>query len=69
MNGCKFLKNILTYFFFKYRSLMLMGGLTVTGTGFGAYIMGMAALSPCPLLIHHELGAALMVRLLPVTWL
>lgn len=46
-----------------------MGVLTVTGTGFGAYIMGMAALSPCPLLIHHELGAALMVRLLAVTWL
>ncbi|XP_051577542.1 solute carrier family 52, riboflavin transporter, member 3-B-like isoform X2 [Myxocyprinus asiaticus] len=43
------------------RSLMLMGVLTVTGTGFGAYIMAMAALSPCPLLIHHDLGAALIV--------
>ncbi|KAI5106422.1 solute carrier family 52, riboflavin transporter, member 3-B, partial [Silurus meridionalis] len=50
--------------FFQIRSLMLMGVLTVTGTGFGAYIMAMAALSPCPLLIHHELGAALMV----ITW-
>ncbi|XP_060725844.1 solute carrier family 52, riboflavin transporter, member 3-B [Tachysurus vachellii] len=50
--------------FFPIRSLMLMGVLTVTGTGFGAYIMGMAALSPCPLLVHHELGAALMV----ITW-
>ncbi len=42
---------------------MLMGILTVTGTGFGAYIMAMAALSPCPLLINHDLGAALIVRL------
>ncbi|TTA40551.1 Solute carrier family 52, riboflavin transporter, member 3-B [Bagarius yarrelli] len=50
--------------FFPIRSLMLMGVLTVTGTGFGAYIMGMAALSPCPLLVDHELGAALMV----ITW-
>ncbi|XP_017336607.1 solute carrier family 52, riboflavin transporter, member 3-B isoform X2 [Ictalurus punctatus] len=50
--------------FFPIRSLMLMGVLTITGTGFGAYIMGMAALSPCPLLVHHELGAALMV----ITW-
>lgn len=45
---------------------MLMGVLTVTGTGFGAYIMAMAALSPCPLLVYHELGAALMVSRLPV---
>lgn len=60
---------ILTYCFLNYRSLMLMGVLTITGTGFGAYIMGMAALSPCPLLVHHELGAALMVRFLPVTCL
>ncbi|KAG7336218.1 hypothetical protein KOW79_000911 [Hemibagrus wyckioides] len=50
--------------FFPIRSLMLMGVLTVTGTGFGAYIMGMAAMSPCPLLVHHELGSALMVT----TW-
>lgn len=41
-----------------------MGVLTVTGTGFGAYIMGLAAMSPCPLLVYHELGAALMVRIL-----
>lgn len=40
-----------------------MAVLTVTGTGFGAYIMAMAALSPCPLLINHDLGAALIVRL------
>ncbi|XP_052000598.1 solute carrier family 52, riboflavin transporter, member 3-B-like [Xyrauchen texanus] len=50
--------------FVPIRSLMLMGVLTVTGTGFGAYIMAMAALSPCPLLIHHDLGAALIV----LTW-
>ena len=40
-----------------------MAVLTVTGTGFGAYIMAMAALSPCPLLVHHDMGAALVVRL------
>ncbi|XP_053350340.1 solute carrier family 52, riboflavin transporter, member 3-B [Clarias gariepinus] len=50
--------------FFPIRSLTLMGVLTVTGTGFGAYIMGLAAMSPCPLLVYHELGAALMV----ITW-
>ncbi|XP_062848185.1 solute carrier family 52, riboflavin transporter, member 3-B [Trichomycterus rosablanca] len=50
--------------FVPIRSLVLMGVLIVTGTGFGAYIMGMAALSPCPLLVYHNLGAALMV----ITW-
>ncbi|XP_042596373.1 solute carrier family 52, riboflavin transporter, member 3-B [Cyprinus carpio] len=50
--------------FVPIRSLVLMGFLTVTGTGFGAYIMAMAALSPCPLLINHDLGAALIV----LTW-
>nr|XP_055067816.1 solute carrier family 52, riboflavin transporter, member 3-B [Misgurnus anguillicaudatus] len=50
--------------FVPVRSLVLMGVLTVTGTGFGAYIMAVAALSPCPLLIHHDLGAALIV----ITW-
>ncbi|XP_052003659.1 solute carrier family 52, riboflavin transporter, member 3-B-like [Xyrauchen texanus] len=50
--------------FVPIRSLMLMGVLTLTGTGFGAYIMAMAVLSPCPLLIHHDLGAALIV----ITW-
>ncbi|XP_067256387.1 solute carrier family 52, riboflavin transporter, member 3-B [Chanodichthys erythropterus] len=50
--------------FVPIRSLVLMALLTVTGTGFGAYIMAMAALSPCPLLINHDLGAALIV----ITW-
>uniref|UniRef100_A0A8C1YJW6 Riboflavin transporter n=1 Tax=Cyprinus carpio TaxID=7962 RepID=A0A8C1YJW6_CYPCA len=50
--------------FVPIRTLVLMGFLTVTGTGFGAYIMAMAALSPCPLLINHDLGAALIV----LTW-
>lgn len=50
--------------FVPIRSLVLMGVLTVTGTGFGAYIMAMAALSPCPLLINHDLGPALIV----ITW-
>ncbi|XP_076826619.1 solute carrier family 52, riboflavin transporter, member 3-B [Brachyhypopomus gauderio] len=47
--------------FVPVRSLVLMGVLTVTGTGFGAYNMAMATLSPCPLLVYHDLGAALMV--------
>ncbi|XP_072534950.1 solute carrier family 52, riboflavin transporter, member 3-B [Salminus brasiliensis] len=50
--------------FVPIRSLVLMAVLTVTGTGFGAYIMAMAALSPCPLLVHHDTGAALVV----ITW-
>ncbi|KAG1936135.1 solute carrier family 52, riboflavin transporter [Pimephales promelas] len=50
--------------FVPIRSLVLMAVLTVTGTGFGAYIMAMAALSPCPLLVDHDLGAALIV----ITW-
>lgn len=40
-----------------------MGFLTVVGTGFGAYIMAMAALSPCPLLVHSVSGTAVIVRL------
>lgn len=44
------------------RSLVFMGVLTLTGTGFAAYIMAMAALSPCPLLVHSEAGTAIMVR-------
>ncbi|TRY53792.1 hypothetical protein DNTS_002702, partial [Danionella cerebrum] len=47
--------------FAPIRSLALMGILTVTGSGFGAYIMATAVMSPCPPLINHELGAALMV--------
>ncbi|XP_035263332.1 riboflavin transporter 2 [Anguilla anguilla] len=47
--------------FVPIRSLALMGFLTVTGTGFGAYIMTMAILSPCPLLVHESAGTILMV--------
>lgn len=51
--------------FVPIRSLVLMALLTVTGTGFGAYIMAMAALSPCPLLVHSQAGTALIV----ITWI
>ncbi|KAJ8290936.1 hypothetical protein GJAV_G00019400 [Gymnothorax javanicus] len=47
--------------FVPIRSLALMGFLTATGTGIGAYIMAMAVLSPCPLLVHHSAGTVLMV--------
>lgn len=40
-----------------------MGVLTSFGTGFGAYIMGMAVLSPCPLLVHSTSGTVVIVRL------
>lgn len=40
-----------------------MGVLTIFGTGFGAYIMGMAVLSPCPLLVHSTSGTVVIVRL------
>lgn len=40
-----------------------MGFLTMIGTGFGAYIMAMAALSPCPLLVDSSSGTVVIVRL------
>lgn len=43
------------------RSLVLMGALTLLGSAAGAYIMSMAALSPCPLLVHQTSGAAVIV--------
>ncbi|XP_032893914.1 riboflavin transporter 2-like [Amblyraja radiata] len=43
------------------RSLRLMGCLTLAGTAVGAYIMGMAALSPCPWLVHSTAGTPLIV--------
>ncbi|XP_037130599.1 solute carrier family 52, riboflavin transporter, member 3-B [Syngnathus acus] len=43
------------------RSLIFMCLLTVFGTGFGAYIMAMAALSPCPLLVHSVSGTVVIV--------
>uniref|UniRef100_A0A8C2XG95 Riboflavin transporter n=1 Tax=Cyclopterus lumpus TaxID=8103 RepID=A0A8C2XG95_CYCLU len=47
--------------FFPIRSLLLMGALTVSGSGVGAYIMGMAALSPCPLLVNETSGGVIIV--------
>lgn len=49
--------------FFVSRSLIFMGFVTMIGTGFGAYIMAMAALSPCPLLVNTTSGTAIIVRL------
>ncbi|XP_035493978.2 solute carrier family 52, riboflavin transporter, member 3-B isoform X1 [Scophthalmus maximus] len=43
------------------RSLVFMGSLTMLGSGFGAYIMAMAALSPCPLLVHSASGTVVIV--------
>ncbi|KAM3614645.1 uncharacterized protein V6R79_017404 [Siganus canaliculatus] len=51
--------------FMPVRSLVFMGFLTMIGTGFGAYIMAMAALSPCPLLVHSDSGTAVIV----LTWI
>ncbi|XP_072250881.1 solute carrier family 52, riboflavin transporter, member 3-B [Leuresthes tenuis] len=47
--------------FIPVRSLIFMGFLTMFGTGFGAYIMAMAALSPCPLLVHSTSGTVVIV--------
>ncbi|CAN9503678.1 unnamed protein product [Ophioblennius macclurei] len=47
--------------FLPIRSLLLMGGLTVAGSGLGAYIMFMAALSPCPLLVNDVAGGIVIV--------
>ncbi|XP_029929082.1 solute carrier family 52, riboflavin transporter, member 3-B [Myripristis murdjan] len=47
--------------FIPIRSLIFMGVLTVTGTAFGAYIMAMAALSPCPLLVYSPTGTVVIV--------
>ncbi|NXS63719.1 S52A3 protein, partial [Brachypteracias leptosomus] len=43
------------------RSLALLGTLTVLGTGFGAYNMAIAVMSPCPLLQHSQWGDATIV--------
>ncbi|KAF7482694.1 solute carrier family 52 riboflavin transporter member 3 [Marmota monax] len=47
--------------FLASRSLPFLGVLTVLGTGFGAYNMAMAAMSPCPLLQGHWGGEVLIV--------
>lgn len=41
-----------------------MGVLTVIGSGVGAYIMGMAVLSPCPLLADETSGGVIIVSTL-----
>ncbi|XP_061865070.1 solute carrier family 52, riboflavin transporter, member 3 [Colius striatus] len=43
------------------RSLVLLGILTVAGTGFGAYNMAIAVMSPCPLLQQSQWGDAIIV--------
>lgn len=47
--------------FMPIRSLVSLGVLTMAGTGVGAYIMAMAALSPCPLLVQSAAGTAIIV--------
>ncbi|NXP18060.1 S52A3 protein, partial [Scytalopus superciliaris] len=47
--------------FLPNRSLTLMGILTVAGTGFGAYNMAIAVMSPCPLLQQSQWGDAIIV--------
>ncbi|CAL8293145.1 unnamed protein product [Merluccius merluccius] len=47
--------------FLPIRSLLLMGVLTAVGTGVAAYILSMAILSPCPLLVNDTSGALLIV--------
>lgn len=48
------------------RSLPFLGVLTVLGTGFGAYNMAMAVMSPCPLMQGHWGGEVLIVSTWPV---
>ncbi|XP_028673637.2 riboflavin transporter 2 [Erpetoichthys calabaricus] len=47
------------------RSFVLLGILTLAGTTIGSYIMAMAVLSPCPVLIHGNTGTTLIV----ISWL
>ncbi|KAK2836325.1 hypothetical protein Q7C36_014194 [Tachysurus vachellii] len=47
--------------FYAQRSLVLMGFLTGLGSILAVYIMAMAVLSPCPLLVNHISGAILIV--------
>ncbi|KAJ3597992.1 hypothetical protein NHX12_001507 [Muraenolepis orangiensis] len=51
--------------FTPIRSLGFMLCLTVVGTGFGAYIMAVAASSPCPPLVDSPSGVAIIV----VSWI
>uniref|UniRef100_A0A671N8T5 Riboflavin transporter n=1 Tax=Sinocyclocheilus anshuiensis TaxID=1608454 RepID=A0A671N8T5_9TELE len=45
----------------KCGSLVLMGLLTSIGSLIGVYIMGMAMMSPCPLLVNETSGAVIIV--------
>ncbi|XP_062265704.1 riboflavin transporter 2 [Platichthys flesus] len=47
--------------FLPIRSLLIMAALTVVGSGAGAYIMGTAVLSPCPLLVNETSGGVIIV--------
>nr|XP_004569297.2 riboflavin transporter 2 [Maylandia zebra] len=47
--------------FLPIRSLLFMGALTVIGTGVGVYIMIMAVLSPCPVLVNDTSGGVIIV--------
>lgn len=47
--------------FLPSRSLALLGALSLAGTGFGAYNMAMAVMSPCPLLQRSPWGHAIIV--------
>ncbi|XP_067267123.1 riboflavin transporter 2 [Chanodichthys erythropterus] len=47
--------------FYTQRSLVLMGVLTSIGSLIGVYIMGMAVLSPCPLLVNETSGTVIIV--------
>ncbi|NXL86019.1 S52A3 protein, partial [Alectura lathami] len=47
--------------FLPSRSLVLLGALTLAGTGFGAYNMAIAVMSPCPLLQHSQWGGTIII--------
>ncbi|XP_003976011.1 solute carrier family 52, riboflavin transporter, member 2 isoform X1 [Takifugu rubripes] len=47
--------------FVPIRSLWLMGALTVLGSAVGAYLLSMAVLSPCPLLVDEAAGGVVAV--------
>ncbi|KAJ8000290.1 hypothetical protein DPEC_G00203300 [Dallia pectoralis] len=47
--------------FYRTRSLVLLGVLTFLGTGIAVYILGMAVLSPCPLLVNDKAGTVVIV--------
>lgn len=42
-----------------------MGALTVLGSAVGAYLLSMAVLSPCPLLVDEAAGGVVAVSIAP----